>query len=524
MEASKIKAVLIVVVAIFAALYLGIAAATAQLETLAWVLGGIGFAVCFLLGRNVWILIPATLALKGNINFLPGTPAPWHLMTAVAAVFFLLRVATRRQNLAIKWTWMETSLALVALSVVQALMRNPVGVSALGGGDVAGGKPYFIFAVAFVAYAIIAMADTDIKAWRWAVILYITFGIGDALSSALSGIFPAYGMRILPFYSNVDYSMATGQASELDLSRTRFTEIGYLGSLLGLIACTFWRPLAAFDITKPWRFIIAGVAAAASLLSGFRTVSLGLFVNFVVGSAVRRKWLDIVAIGLIGMLFFAGVVVSGSAKNLPFGVQRVLSALPIEVDSQATNDAENSANDRFEMWRTALESDRYINNKFLGDGFNMSARELQAIRSNEENGPQIYTSWTDAALETGAYHGFHVECIRNTGALGLLFATVSLFVFMASAWRAIQQSRNRPYWGVVLFICLPYLIYPFWYWLLFGSYKAGFPAVIALAGMIKLLHVLLARESLHLSAHPNSAEMTPRFRKPLRQQVPGRSD
>lgn len=515
MDSSKLKTIVIVTLAAFTALYLGIAAATAQKEAIVWVCSAVFLAICLLLGRNIWLLIPATLSMKGNVNFLPGTPAPWHLMTAVAAGFFLLRIATRRQSLAIKWTWMETSLALVVISILQALARNPVGVSALGGGDVAGGKPYFIFAVAFVAYAIIAMADTDIKGWRWAVILYLTFGIGDAIINALSGIFPAFAMRVLPLYSNVGYAEAVGQSAGLDLSQSRFGQVAQLGSILGLIACTFWRPLAALDITKPWRILIAGGAVVASLLGGFRSGAAGLFVRFVLGSALRRKWLDIVVISIIGMLVLAALVVSGSAKYLPFGVQRVLSALPIEVDAQATRDAEGSSDDRFEMWRTALGSDRYISNKLLGDGFNMSARELQAMRNQTEAGPQLYKTWTEAALETGAYHGFHVETIRHTGALGLLFATVTLLVFMAFAWRAIQGSRDQPYWGMVLFICMPYLLHPFWYWLIFASYKAEFPQYIALAGMIKLIHVLMAKES-NLAPAAQVAAGPPLHLQPMR--------
>ena len=490
-----IQSVIVFTIGVFLAIWLGLSIATDQIETILSIIAAALFLICFALGRNIWILIPAALAMKGNINFLPGTPAPWHLMTAVAGGFFLLRIATRRQPLAIKWTWMETSVALVALSILQALARNPVGLSVLGSSDVAGGKPYFIFAAAFVAYAIIAMADTDLKGWRWAVILYITFGIGDALINAISGISPAFAMRVLPLYSNVGYSQAVGEGGEFDLAESRYNQIAQLGGILGLMACTLWRPIAALDIRKPWRILIAVGAVTASLLGGFRGGSGSLFAMFTLGSALRRKWLDIIVISFLGMLVLAALVVSGAVKDLPFGVQRVLSVLPIEVDGQATMDAENSANDRFEMWRTALESDRYISNKMLGDGFNMSARELQAMRSQTEDGPKLYKTWTEAALETGAYHGFHVEAIRNTGALGLLFATVALFVFMAFAWRAIQQTRNQPYWGMVLFICMPYLLQPFWYWLVFGSYKAEFPNVIALAGMIKLLHVLIPMAS-----------------------------
>lgn len=511
METSKLKSFIIVVLAGFFALNLGIAAATAQKEALVWISAAIFLGICLLLGRNVWILIPATLSMKGNINFLPGTPAPWHLMTAVAAGFFMLRVATRRQRVAIKWTLMETSLLLVALSILQALMRNPVGLSAFGGSDVAGGKPYFVFGVAFIAYGIIAMADTDIKGWRWAVILYALIGIGDASINALSGLSPSFAARVLPLYSNVSYSEAVGQGAGLDLAESRFAQIAQMGTILGLMSCTFWRPLAALDIRKPWRLLVAGGAVLATLLGGYRGAAASLFVKFVVGSALRKKWLDIAIIVVIGIFALAVITISGVVGYLPYGVQRVLSALPIEVDSQVALDAAGSSDDRFEMWRTALESDTYIRSKLLGDGFNMSARELQAMRSQTEGSPEIYSSWTEAALETGAYHGFHVEAIRNTGAIGLLFATITLIVVMRYAWQAIQQSVNKPYFGMVLFVCMPYLIFPFWYWLVFGSYKVEFPEFIALAGMIKLIHVLMSKEG---QAIQTMSALAPGYKRP----------
>jgi hypothetical protein len=505
MDTSKLKVFIIIALSVLGALYLGIAAATAKMEAVIWVAGGVFLTICFLLGRNIWILIPATLALKGNINFLPGSPAPWHLMTAVAAGFFLLRVATRRQSLAFKWTWMEASLVLVAISVLQALARNPVGISALGGSDVSGGKPYFIYGVAFVAYAVIAMADTDFKSWRWAVILFITFGIFDGVINAMSGFSPSFANIVLPVYSNVDYDQAVGGSSTLDFAQKRFSQASQLGSILGLIACTFWRPLAAVNILKPWRIVIAGTAVIATLLGGFRGAAASLFVKFVLGSTLRRKWLDVVVVGLIGLIGLTALVATGGVKDLPYSFQRVLSVLPIDVDSRVALDTDESSEGRLEMWRTVLNSDAYIKNKFLGDGFNMSARELQAMRNQTVNGPQLYKTWTEAALETGAYHGFHVETIRNTGTVGLLFATIALFVFMAFAWRAIQQFRNHPYWGMVLFICMPFLIHPFWYWLVFGSYKSDFPLLIALAGMIKLLHVLITKEyNLNLNHLPNT--------------------
>lgn len=495
MDSSKIKVIVIGILAAFMALYLGVAAATAQVEALAWIGGGLFLSICLLLGKNVWILIPATLSLQGNISLLPGAPAPWHLMTLAALGLTLLRFAVRRKHFHLKWTWMETSILLVGLTILQALMRNPTGLSLLGG-DTAGGKPYFLFGVAFAAYVLIATSGADFKTWRWAVILYITFGISDGLIKAGASLFPPLAAVVLPIYSNVGFNEAMGNSGDIDISEGRIGGLGQIGSMLGLIACTMWRPTAALDLTKPWRGLTAGIAVISILLSGFRGSTASLFVKFVIGSALRKKPLDIAVICLIGVLGISTLAVTGYARVLPFGIQRALSFLPIELDHRARTQAESSSNERFEMWELALTSDRYIRNKVLGDGFSLSRIEMQALL-DAGMGATNYASkmtWTEAALEMGNYHGFHVETIRFTGVIGLAAATLALFVFSSTAWRCINAYRSSSQWGFVLFVCMPFLIHPYWYWLVFGSYKADFPGLVALAGMIKLLHVLPGNE------------------------------
>ena len=491
MDTVKLRAILIVGFALLFALYLGVAAATAQLEAVAWVAGGVFLFVCILLGKHIWILIPATLSIKGGFNFLPGSPEPWHLMTLVAATFFLLRVAVRRQRLAIRWSWIETSLFLVGLTIAQAFVRNPVGLSVLGG-DVAGGKPYFVFALAFVAFFVVSMSEPDLRTWRWAVILFIGFGLLSGAISALSQLSPRFAQAILPIYSNVSYAQAMGTRTEVDIMETRFGSIANLGLLLGLIACTFWRPLGALDLTRPWRALVAVAGCVATLLSGFRGATLTLFLYFMTGSALRRKWLDISATVIAGILLLALMGASGLATYLPFGIQRSLSPLPIEVDPKARLEARSTAEDRFEMWRLAMGSDRFISNKMLGDGFTLSAREITAMRDAQFVRRVGYQSWIENSMEVGNYHGFHVETIRFTGIAGLAAATMALLAFAFAAWRAIDAFRGSPMWGMVLFICMPYLIYPLYYWLIFGSYRSGYPELIALAGMIKLLNRAIA--------------------------------
>ena len=53
MDSSKLKVIVIVVLALMFALYLGIAAATAQLEVLGWIGGGLFLTLCLMLGRHI---------------------------------------------------------------------------------------------------------------------------------------------------------------------------------------------------------------------------------------------------------------------------------------------------------------------------------------------------------------------------------------------------------------------------------------------------------------------------------------
>jgi hypothetical protein len=208
---------------------------------------------------------------------------------------------------------------------------------------------------------------------------------------------------------------------------------------------------------------------------------------------IRKKKLDVVLVVVLAVLALVFVAGSGMSKRLPFGIQRVLTTVPIdmELDARAESQAENSSKDRFEMWGIALGSDRYISNKILGDGFQFSAIEVNAMSEAMIEGSGFDNiSFVERSLEVGNYHGFHVETIRFTGVLGLLAATFALFVFAHCAWQAIKLHRDTKLWGYVIFICLPFLIHPFWYWLVFGSYRSGFPELIATSAMVKVAYEL----------------------------------
>ncbi len=498
MNSRAIAPIVVLVVALPIALWLGTSVAQQQVTTVLWIAGALFFCLCLALGRHVWILIPATIGMKGSINALPGSPDIWALMTLAVGAFTLARIAVRKQKLNLRWSGMETALLLVALTILQAAIRNPVGVSIFGG-DVGGGKPYFQFALGFVAFFCVAIADADMRSWRWAVIAFITVSIIDCFIAILGETSPTFAKFTIRFYSNVSFDASRVDSLVTDIQEVRIASLSRLGGILGLIACTFWRPTAAMNPKKPWRGLVAAGSVVMIFLGGGRGGVARLLANFVVGSLLRKKNLDVLVGGVAGVLLLAGLIVVFSTDRLPYSVQRVLTAVPgldLKLRADVEGEAEHSSEIRFEMWRLALLSDNYIDNKLLGDGFQITRKELQARQAylfgDYRMGGQMDT--IEMFMATGSYHGFHAETIRFTGMLGLIAATAALIVFAVFAMRCIRCYEKTPFWGLVLFMCMPFLIHWWWVWLVFGGYREQMPSFIATAGLIKLLWVMQAKE------------------------------
>ncbi len=499
MNSRNLTGFAIIALGVPIALWLGVSVAQEQVTTVLWVAAALFFCVCLALGRHVWLLIPATLGMRGTVNALPGSPDVWALMTIAVGFFTFARIAVRRQDFKLHWSGMETALLLVALTILQAGIRNPVGLSILGG-EVGGGKPYFVFALGLAAYVLVATANADIRSWRWAV---LAFAVGAALDNliAIAGeTSPTFAKYVLRYYSNVSFAAAQDLNWSTDIEDVRLGSLGRLGALLGLVACTFWRPLGALDLGKPWRAVTAIGAVVLLFLGGGRGPMARLVTNFIYGSALRGKWMDVVIGCTAGIMFLAGLIVAMPTNQLPYSVQRVLSALPglnLNLRSDVVADATHSSELRFDMWRLALTSDKYIDNKILGDGFQVKQRELDA-RLAYTFGDYRMSGGMDTLemfMSTGSYHGFHAETIRFTGVVGLIAASGALIVFGVFGMRCIRRYRDSPHFGFVMFVSMPFLIHWWWFWVIFGSYREQMPSTIATAGLVKLLWVIHKRET-----------------------------
>ncbi|MDB6077231.1 MAG: hypothetical protein JWO82_978 [Akkermansiaceae bacterium] len=492
MQSQSFKAILIIALSAFFAIYLGVSAATAQYEAIAWVAGFVGVAFILALGKNVWTLIPCGLVLIGTINALPGSPPAWLLGSVIVTVIYILRFAMRKLPLSFHFDFLDFAIFLQILAIGQAFARAPAGVMFFGG-DSVGGKSYFIFAFAILAYFMLAFTVTNLKTVKVVMICMMVIAMLDGVVALVGDYSASLGMAILHIYSNSNIDVARAGDQVWDLSQSRGGQgFTLIGKALVFPCLALNRPLRTLNPLKPWlpAAMLVGVVLVA--LSGFRSNLTYLLVVFAISAIIRRHVVDIIAVGFIGVVGLGILLLSGQVKNMPFGVQRILSVLPIEVSSAARLDAENSTTWRVEMWQLALSTDRYIHNKMLGDGFGISGHEM-AARLNAQLGLADFDG-QEQMLATGTYHGFHVETIRFTGYFGLVCAIILMGVCGRRAWQLTKYYRGRAEFGYLAYLFIPFLIYPWWSLLIFGSYRAEFPQFIAMAGMLKLVDNLRRRE------------------------------
>lgn len=510
MDSNRIKIIIIFVLAAFGALYLGVSAATAQLEAVLWIVGGATLGLLLALGRNVWVVIPVAAAFTGGITLIPGFPQPWYAATPIVGAFMAARFLMRSPMFTFRLTWLDAFVFLQVIALWQAYLRNPTGI-ALFGDDMFGGRPYFDYAVAITCYFLLSVVKTDIQTFKKVAILVIIANLGDDLLLAATNLSGNLSVAVGRFYSNVNYQANAAGASFTFDADTRFGGFMAIGITLALVCFAFRRPLSC-SIPKPlWPFLCAIAAAVFVLLSGFRSALIRVACYFIASSLIRRKPLDIAAAAVAGTLLILVTGATLGLSQLPMGAQRALSFLPFEVSDEARYGAQASSDWRFEMWKIVLTGDKYIQNKMFGDGFGYSRAEHEAQMKALEGTGYYAGDSIDMFIAKGSYHGWHVEAIRFTGVFGLIIGLFLLFGFARYAWKAVKHYRQSVYFSYVLFICIPFLIEPFFYIFVFGSYKTGFVELIASAGIVRLLDNIRVAELSALRLQAPEPDPIPRM-------------
>ena len=439
--------------------------------------------------KNVWILIPACWFLIGRVQILPIPFSVRDLTVMLVFGMTLIIVAFKLVRSKPEYGWLDLLLVLNVGYLTTCFVRNPVGLDAFNS-DLVGGKPYFDVFIGALAYWVLARMRVTPGAAKTLPILTVITSGSTAVLGLVTWFFPGTAPVLSSFYSDVSLgryeedptSAPQGNSAEPE-RMMGFRDVGKYGSIA---ICSYFHPLTLLIPAYPFRMLGLAILGIALLLSGFRSYVMYAGAMFLMGTMFRTGLRGLV--GPVLAAVFAVIILvaaQGRVYHLPLSVQRSLSFLPGNWDSAAKMSGEGSSEWRFQMWKTVLTSDQFIRNKFLGDGFGFTRRELQFI-SVRNYGIRTDEMTREIAMIAGDYHSGPISSIKFVGVPGLILIYLLMIAMARKAVVQIKRARNTPYFTFALFVGMPIIFEPFFFTFIFGGYNAALPTALFSVGMLKL--------------------------------------
>src|SRR5215467_12052679 len=462
-------------------------------------------AITFLSGRFYWILTIASSFLGGTFPILGGQFTPFQILAFIGIAKFILEdVVVKRTRL--KMGPRFDVLLIVAFMAVLAWhgIHDRFGMRFLGS-SVWGGRHYVNVFVGLVAFVVIQSVPMPSKLWSrlpYAILAVTSF---DLIIGIITTIFPASIYKIYPFYSGVSIA----GVEEIVSGRSETGRIGAFGNFGFILILIVFSTVSLRSLLHPSNFgrlVLLGVGWLSVLYSGFRSMVLNSFLaTFIVGIRDlkgRIAWLVVVL-----ALFLAGVsIVNSAVVRLPRQIQRSLTFLPGEWDSEMLADAADSNQFRKQVW-TTWERQYFPKHPWLGRGFGFKSEWAQGSIYKSD----IYDSvWT---VETGNIHNGFLASLDSMGIVGTLFFVIWNLRLLVRTLQ-VPFRRDDPNGMVLRFIALYLAVSIISYWIFAQDVGTFLSHELVLAGVF--LRLQSDRAALEVPSAVTAPTSVAKLATPLR--------
>lgn len=490
---------------IFLALFCGLLAGSGRLNYVGFIFGaGAAMVVIVKMREHIWLLIPLCWPLSGQIPGFPGGLPVRGIAIVFVFIVFLVFKALKTVRRKPTRDWLDILLLINLLYLVSVYVRHPVGTNSLGSERV-GGRPYFEVALAVMAYWV--MGHVIISAKHANRLPFVVLA-GDMVYSSVSFItyhFPWTSPVISKFYTGVE----TTTFNALDVTKAaagvegREQYLSLLGTDCVRALCSYRSPSIIMNPLNTLIFMVFCGRFKIFLLSnlfflslfmvlksGHRLSVVGVVAMILLSGYFRREYAK-----TVGIVMGAGVVLAlvallqGRLFELPLPAQRALSFMPGKWDQGAVRDAEASTEWRIDIWRNVLGSEKYIQDRWWGDGFGVTKAQLQGMQSSASDTTE---GMKENLTVMGQYHSGPLSTIHITGYIGLTLFSLLLLGSAKYAWRLIVRSRRTPFFPLALFFGMAAIYKPFAWTLLMGSFDQDCYATVFAVACLKLVRNSLA--------------------------------
>lgn len=448
----------------------------------------IALAVITQLRERLWFFIPISVGLSGFVPAL-GVGITVHNIIVVYVFFgFLVFKAMKVRMHRPSFGTLDLLLLPLIIQLAFCYLRNPTG--ALGfDSERIGGKAYALVGVALLGYWVLGRVRLNSKDAPWLVAWMVTATCFNGLSGLVGHYFPGIGGQLSRFYSGFasasQMSVTGSEPTEGGIGRQTYLTSG--GTALITSLCSFFPPISLLNPLYICRFLGFGMGMLLILLAGFRSAFFDAILFFYISGYLRNGLSHIVkSTVILGPILAVVLLGNGVLFNLPLPAQRALSFLPGQWDPASAEDAADSVEWRVDMWKDALMTDRYIQNKIFGDGFGVEKRVFDAVMTAQSRGISMHLRAEGQAI-MGGFHSGPIATIRTVGYVGLLSYYLLTVAMSFHAWSLIKRAKSTPYFSMALFTCVNAIYHPFFFTFIGGAFDTGFPLVITSIGLMKML-------------------------------------
>ena len=438
--------------------------------------------ILFVVRDRCWMIIPFTLSIEGNLNFLPLNFSIQELSIIGVALYLLYRTIF---GLNVAWRlgpasiWVPLAL-LLSIIVYHWVGSRDIGIKLLGGTGW-GGRKYFT--VLMASFGMLLLNSFPGITWadlQKVPLLYFLGAFVDIVPGTISTLVPATAPYIFRVYSGVnlsEYGSSLRGSFSGETGVTRIGQLSLVGKAIGLVTLCYIPPKTWLVLNRLWALptvLLGGILCAAS---GFRGTVVGYSVAFFavpLYTTLRSSALP----SPIPLPILAGLVIAltqGTVFNYPLALQRGLSFLPGQWEVKAALEAADSS-----KWREKLKvlfyKEYFEKAPIIGQGYHYDPNlaktatdiYLAIVQRQADAGDEFAD--VRSFIEQRQPHEGVLHALLVSGALGLFFFSAFCFGFIFYAWRSIIHTPPNEITPIQTWCFALLLAQLVGFFMLFGDY------------------------------------------------------
>jgi hypothetical protein len=450
--------------------------------------------VIFVIRDRCWLIIPFTLPIEGNLNFLPLNFSIQEISIIAVFLYLIYRMIF---GLNVVWRLGPTSIwvplaILLCIIFYHWIESRDIGIKLLGGKGWVGRK---YFAVMVASFGMVLLSSFPRISWfdlQKVPFLYFLGSFVDIVPDAITTFVPATAPFIWRFYSGVnlgEYGAALRGNFGGEAGISRIASLAKVGTACSLVVLCYNPARFWLSPTKIWIVPTLILSLLITAASGFRSYLVKLSLGALAALYSTARFAALL-LALVGLLALTGVVLlQGRAFDLPIAMQRALSFLPGEWDAKAVNEAKESSKWREKM-KALFYKEYFQKAPMLGLGYhydaNFSKTEtdiyLAFVARQAESGDE----YADVRrfIEMRQPHEGPIHALLVSGSVGAFFFCAFCFSIFSYAWRSISNTPPKQITPIQVWIAAILLPQIFSFFFLYGDYTSFLMQVCPVAGLL----------------------------------------